>query len=367
MAAIKRNPDQLRRSAAQVGQLGDRMMSARGRLDSAVAPARRGDVPELGQIDALYSSLKTRMTRTTMVFDRSANTMRGYATASEAVEDMLRSFRLPLRNIFGSGPGTGKGQSGRGKDTDPTSFKVGVERAGKEEKDLRSFGDKQGDPDPYVGNVWTMGGDVKMFGTDTPHRWLERDGKFIFVPTASWVEAEYGGSRFAEVKAGRIAGGVRAEANAGVKLEAKISSHRRIGNEKVNITSTGELSATAEASANASGQITKDGVRGQVGGRLGVEARATARQEAKVSGVSGKVAIWGSAGAGAEAKLDGSISLDKVKFETSFGGSLGLGGGVNVNVEIDPKETYGDAKDLAEDAAGSVKKHADPRNWDWGF
>lgn len=103
MATIKRNPDQLRRSAAQVRQLGDQMTSARNKLDAAVAPARRGDVPELGQIDAIYSSLKTRMTRTNMVFDRSANTMRGYAALTEAQERMNAAWLAAIKAPKGVG------------------------------------------------------------------------------------------------------------------------------------------------------------------------------------------------------------------------------------------------------------------------
>lgn len=127
-------------------------------------------------------------------------------------------------------------------------------------------------------------------------------------------------------------GSAHAEANL---VEGHASS--RIGND---VGATGSVKGRVGANANADGSI-KVGAGG-VGGHAGVGAFAGGELSGGIGldlgGVKPEVKASVSYGIGAHANVDGHIGLDKVKVSADLGATLGIGGGVKVDIEIDPSK-----------------------------
>ena len=366
MSAIKKDTAQLRGTATQLSGFGRRVTGIGTQLDAAVRPARRADVPELGQIDALYGGLRSRITNSGVTLGQTSRGLTGYADASERVEHLLDAFRHHFGDVKGSRSGKGgKGSSSSGRPGDPTT-KVGVSQEKKEElENKRKRGQEADELDPFVGPVFTWGRDWPLFGDDVVLS--EHSGSLLGVPTSSKTTAHYSGALFSTAKAGRVKDGYRGEARLGGKLEAGVRSESKIGNSKVNVHTGSSIKASAEASAGAAGQITKEGIRGGVGGKAGIEVSAGVDGGGKISGASAGGGIEAKAGLSAEASVDGALSLHKVGVDAKIGGSLGIGAGVHVKVEVDPVETYHDVKNVAGGAVKVVKKIDidPPGRWSW--
>ncbi len=69
-----------------------------------------------------------------------------------------------------------------------------------------------------------------------------------------------------------------------------------------------------------------------------------ARAEASIDGTlgdglaTGHAGVTGMAGFGAEGEISGHVGLHKVEFHVQGGIAVGLGGGVDLNVSIDPTQ-----------------------------
>lgn len=138
-------------------------------------------------------------------------------------------------------------------------------------------------------------------------------------------------------------GTVRADGKAGAELnlvraEAKVTT--RVGGRELELKAEGRIGAQA----NANGSVVFDPRRGEV--RVGASADVFAGARA---GVSGSYEILpgirlggeaeGRAGIGAGASLDAGLRRGTFKFKGSLSATLGIGGKLGGNVEINPAET----------------------------
>lgn len=121
-----------------------------------------------------------------------------------------------------------------------------------------------------------------------------------------------------------------------------------------------EASIGAEATANAHARINRDEIHADLSGGAFVGAKGSVDAELEAMGVEGKAAAEVRAGFGAEFSGEGHIGLDKVGFELSGGLAMGLGGGGNVAVTVNPRETASDVVRVTagvRDDAGRVVSH----------
>lgn len=111
MSGVTKDTSQLRSTASRASQLRDRIRHLGSDLDSAMGPARRSDVPELGEIDATYGPLRSRIANMATTMDMQARYLRSYADRSDSVEQLnmwfLRTPNLPYV-IAGKGAGAPK-------------------------------------------------------------------------------------------------------------------------------------------------------------------------------------------------------------------------------------------------------------------
>ena len=138
--------------------------------------------------------------------------------------------------------------------------------------------------------------------------------------------------------------GVSAGAYAGYAAGA-----RRTGNDFANATATGKAYVGAEAKAEASSLVGRDGARGQ----LGVEAFAGGKVEANLSGTVGGVTATGGAeisyGVGVHAEVEAEVSATEVGISADIGVAVGIGTGVKFDVSVNPQEVIGHVGHVAGD------------------
>jgi hypothetical protein len=155
----------------------------------------------------------------------------------------------------------------------------------------------------------------------------------------------------------KVKGSARAEAHvAGVEASAK----RRIGSDALNTTTAVHGRAYVGAEAGATGSVTFDPRKGDVGVSAGLDAFAGAkatgsiRQSFGAAGENiGSVKARGEAWAGIGASADASAGFQdgKLKLSASLGAALGVGGKVGFDIEID---VVGTAKAAVKTAAAAV-------------
>jgi hypothetical protein len=356
MTTIRKNTDRLAGVVKELTQLQSRTNGLVTQLDGAVRAARRGDVPELGEIEALLRTSRLHLQREAATAGEQAAALRRYVALSRQVEafiaDYLKTFKS-FRDGGGGSPGTFTGNRSASKEG-----KLREKRRGTSAEEFS----------PFLANTYDYGKDIPLFG-DSTVLYESRTG-------VSWISDkiifDHSGRAVAKVQAGRVKGGVRAHAELGLEATAALERQVQVGNKHLNINTTQRLSATAEAKASADVEISKTKLRAHAGGKVGVDVRAEAGGGAKVSGAEAKMNIFGSAGASAEAGVDGSLSLKKVGFKANLGATVGLGGGVSVDVSVNPVEVYHDAGHVAHKAKNLVddiprphihKSDLDPRHW----
>lgn len=98
MSTIEKNTAQLRATASQFNGLRDRISHLGSDLDAALRPARRSDVPELGQIDGTYWPLRSRISNSATTMDIQARDLRQYAEQSDLAE-RLNMWLLGTSNV----------------------------------------------------------------------------------------------------------------------------------------------------------------------------------------------------------------------------------------------------------------------------
>lgn len=99
MISITKNTERLKSGASQFTGLRDRINRLGSDLDAAMRSARRGDVPELGQIEGTYGPLRSRISNAAVTMDIQARDLRFYADNSETMEQrsmwLLRTSNVP--------------------------------------------------------------------------------------------------------------------------------------------------------------------------------------------------------------------------------------------------------------------------------
>ena len=94
--AIQRDAAKLQQLANQARQSSTAIDEIVSRLDRAVSPALRGDVPELGAINGYYSSARTGLSRQARDLDRVVRQTTNYTVRTAAVELIYRAGRKAL-------------------------------------------------------------------------------------------------------------------------------------------------------------------------------------------------------------------------------------------------------------------------------
>ncbi len=126
----------------------------------------------------------------------------------------------------------------------------------------------------------------------------------------------------------------RLEASVGARGEASVSGQAGL----LRGAASGHAMAGAEAKAETSVTIGKEGLRamGEAGAFAGVEAGGDV--SGSVAGVGGSVGGEVRAGIGANAAFDGEMSVERIALNMEVGLVLGVGGEVRMGVDISPQE-----------------------------
>ncbi len=150
------------------------------------------------------------------------------------------------------------------------------------------------------------------------------------------------------------------EGSATVRAQSKSIT---VAGEKVSLgaETTGKLSASATAEANAKVKITRNPRSAIIEGGVGASAVAKAEVEAKVN--AGPFAVKGNlyGSAGAEVSAKGSLGYEngKLKLSGNLGAAVGLGAGGGVAVEVDVAQIGKMAQNTAKPYVDKAKKAAD--------
>lgn len=105
----------------------------------------------------------------------------------------------------------------------------------------------------------------------------------------------------------------------------------------------------AEASGNVGGSIGKDGVKVSAGGEAFAGGKIRSDGSVSAHGVTATGGGELSYGIGAHADIDGSFSTHSVGVHFDVGATLGVGGGFDVGLEVDPSEALDSVRDGAGD------------------
>ncbi len=229
-------------------------------------------------------------------------------------------------------------------------------------------------PNTFVGSrVGTSGSQSFSVGADGVNASFNRDAKAGLYAqhsgqvTGRYGEASYNADARVEARAsvdarGKLdTNGLDASVNArvGVSAEASINGRAqtqsvKIGGVDVNASVEGTARVSAEASAEATGQVkvTRNPPTAIAEGTVGASAVVKVEGEVKASAGPFSVNASAYASAGAEATATGVIGYEdgKLKIGGSAGAALGIGAGGSVNVEVDIKEIG----DMARNTAVSV-------------
>lgn len=128
-------------------------------------------------------------------------------------------------------------------------------------------------------------------------------------------------------------------ANARAHAEANLIEGRAggsIGNGVIGASGSVEGRVGANASADGSLTVGPNGVGAHAGAGAFAGGELSGQVGVDLGGVKPSVKGSVSYGIGAHANVDGHIGFDKVKVSADLGATLGIGGGVKVDVEVDP-------------------------------
>jgi uncharacterized protein YukE len=183
------------------------------------------------------------------------------------------------------------------------------------------------DPEVTVGTTFLEGEkelwDAEAYG----NTWGDEDGTHLSVEALS-TEGSLSG-QLGLTNEGLVATGALSTGAYLAKVEGKyVNSY--------GTTAEGKAYAGAEANADAGVSLGKDGVRAGVGGEAFVGGKAEGSVNQQVGpvdvGVGGEISY----GLGAHIDADAEISADHVGVDFDIGATLGIGGGIKVDVGIDP-------------------------------
>jgi hypothetical protein len=142
--------------------------------------------------------------------------------------------------------------------------------------------------------------------------------------------------------------GLTAQATVGGALLATLAAQGRLGNDHVNARGAAHVSAEASAEASARAHLGPDGGALRGGVSAGARLEAGVDGNVKVSGVD--VGARGEVYAGVDfhAQVETSFTADSIRTEIDVGAALGVGGGMSVDVEVNPRELAHDVNREAE-------------------
>ncbi|MBC9820320.1 hypothetical protein [Terrabacter sp. MAHUQ-38] len=100
--------------------------------------------------------------------------------------------------------------------------------------------------------------------------------------------------------------------------------------------------AGAEAKADTSIGIGKDGIKAHAGAEAFAGAKAAAELGGSIAGIGGTVGGEVYAGIGGHAKVDAVFSAERVKANVDVGAAVGVGAGAKFSVDVQPKEFVDD-------------------------
>lgn len=182
-------------------------------------------------------------------------------------------------------------------------------------------------PEVTVGTTFVEG-EKELWNTGAyQHTWGDEDGTHASVDLLS-TEGKWDG-QFGLTNEGFVAATSLSAAAYLAKVEGQYTN-------SYGTTAKGSAYVGAEANADASVSLGKDGGKLNAGGEVfaGGKAEASVSQEVGPVdvGVGGEVSY----GIGAHADIDAEVSTDHVGIDFDIGATLGLGGGVKVDVGFDP-------------------------------
>ena len=183
------------------------------------------------------------------------------------------------------------------------------------------------DPEVNVGATFLQGEqqlwDAQAYG----HTFGDEDGNHLSVEALSTdgsIDGQLGLTKDGLVAAGSLSAGAYL-----AKVEGQYSN-------SYGTTAQGKAYVGAEANGDAGVSLGKDGLKAGAGGEVFVGGKAEASISQEVGpvdvGVGGEISY----GVGAHLDADAEISADHVGVDLDIGATLGVGGGIKIDVGIDP-------------------------------
>jgi len=131
-----------------------------------------------------------------------------------------------------------------------------------------------------------------------------------------------------------ISAAVGAHAMAGAEANAKVEGHAGIVKGSVE----GSAMAGAKAGAEAKGSLGPGGLSAEAGFDAMAGASAELKGEGGIDGATVGGGVEAKAGIGVEAKAGAEIGWEDTKVDLHLAGALGIGGGVDLSVDVSPKK-----------------------------
>ncbi|GAA4831817.1 hypothetical protein GCM10023221_04610 [Luteimicrobium xylanilyticum] len=131
-----------------------------------------------------------------------------------------------------------------------------------------------------------------------------------------------------------VSAAVGAHAMAGAEANGKLEGHAGILKGSLE----GSATAGAKAGAEAKGSVGPGGLSAEAGFDAMAGASAEVKGEAGIEGATVGGGVEAKAGIGVEAKASTDIGWEDTKVDVHLAGALGIGGGVDLSVDVSPKK-----------------------------
>lgn len=372
--------------------LSQQVAALQGDLATAVRPALRGDVPELGAIQAGAAAARASITRLSSGLSNQSSAVRAYGGNLARIEALAAQYRRTLflqafgpmaMSPFGFGATVG-GQAGLASRATTQEQRAALAALGLSPDDRL--------PADLVASFAAAGARLNALaasplGRDALH--LARTGEFTRTAQQGF-ERTYGVGASGVHQVGRVpirmsataqargqvsasqsftisSKGLAAAAEAGAMAEVSTKAEAKVGNRYIGAGAEANARAEAGARGNAEASIGRGGVTAAAHAEAGVSVSAGASARGNLSGVGAGVNGEVHAGLMASADVEGSASFKRIEARVEIGAALGLGGKVGFDVDVKPAQVVGDVKDGAGKAvkvANSWRKKIDMPDMD---
>lgn len=141
-----------------------------------------------------------------------------------------------------------------------------------------------------------------------------------------------------------------------VELGGAVSATAMVGNAALGAGGAARVFAGAAIEAEATIKLGLDGMQAEVQGRILAGAEAEVEGEVSVLGVVARPHAGVSVGVGVQYKAEADIGLEKISFAVDLGATIGLGFNVGVDVSVNPRAVAGGVVDMVGGGAGAAKK-----------